>query len=483
MAASLALTDRHVKPSIPDKTMQDNDKAASPAATPVTRILVIEDDEAFRASVKRALELAGYQVSLFADAESAMEQMAAVAPAAVLTDLRLPKADGLFVLQRTREKDADLPVVLMTGHGDIPTAIQAIRSGAYDFLEKPFSRERLLAVMQRAADQYRLVQENRQLKTRLAESSGIDQIVRGDAAPLRELRDLILRLAPTPVDVLIHGETGTGKELVARCLHDFGRRSGNFVALNCAAIPESLFESELFGHEAGAFTGASKQRIGKIEHAKDGTLFLDEIEAMPLALQAKVLRVIQEREIERLGNNKPIHVNFRVVAATKVSLEDLAKKGEFRPDLFYRLNVASLKIPALRDRLGDILGLFQIFLQQASLRFQMPVPSLTPDQHQALLASRWPGNVRELKACAERMTLGLPIFVDGEPTASAPRSFDESVAMIERSLLEEALRRHGGSVKAACAELSLTPATMYRKLKALAVDPSAYKDPAADPAG
>jgi two-component system C4-dicarboxylate transport response regulator DctD len=196
-----------------------------------------------------------------------------------------------------------------------------------------------------------------------------------------------------------------------------------------------------------------------------------------------VLRVIQEREIERLGNNKPIPVNFRVVAATKVSLEDLAKKGEFRPDLFYRLNVASLKIPALRDRLGDILGLFQIFVQQASLRFQMPVPSLTPDQHQALLASRWPGNVRELKACAERLILGLPIFVDGEPTASAPRSFDESVAMIERSLLEEALRRHGGSVKAACAELSLTPATMYRKLKALAVDPSAYKDPSTDPAG
>jgi DNA-binding NtrC family response regulator len=455
---------------------------APPAPSNANRILVVEDDEAFSFSVKRSLELAGYQVSMFEDAESALAQLSAVAPNMVLTDLRLPLADGLFVLERAKEKNPELPVVLMTGHGDIPTAIQAIRLGAYDFLEKPFTRERLLAVVQRATDQFHLVQENRQLKTRLAESSGIDQIVRGDTTAVRELRDLILRLAPTPVDVLVNGETGTGKELVARCLHDFSKRTGNFVAVNCAAIPENLFESELFGHEAGAFTGAGKQRIGKIEHAKDGTLFLDEIEAMPLAAQAKVLRVLQEREVERLGNNKPIPVNFRVVAATKVSLEELSKRGEFRPDLFYRLNVASLKVPALRDRLGDILGLFQVFLKQASLRYQMSAASLTPDQHQALLSSQWPGNVRELKACAERMVLGLPIFVDGQPTASAPRSFDESVATIERSLLEEALRRNGGSVKAACVELSMTPATMYRKLKSLNVDPSAYKDAGAEPA-
>lgn len=451
-------------------------------AANASRILVVEDDEDFSATIKRSLELAGHQVSMFHDAESALTQLGSLKPNLVLTDLQLPVADGLFVLERAREKDPDLPVVLMTGHGDIPTAIQAIRLGAYDFLEKPFSRDRLLAVVQRATDQYHLVRENRQLKTRLAESSGIDQIVRGDTVAVRELRDLILRLAPTPVDVLINGETGTGKELVARCLHDFSKRPGNFVAVNCAAIPEQLFESELFGHEAGAFTGAGKQRIGKIEHAKDGTLFLDEIEAMPLALQAKVLRVLQEREVERLGNNKPIPVSFRVIAATKASLEDLSKKGEFRLDLYYRLNVASLKVPALRDRLGDILGLFQVFLKQASLRYQMAVPALSPEQHQSLLSSQWPGNVRELKACAERMILGLPIFVDGQPSASVPRSFDESVAIIERSLLEEALRRHGGSVKAACVELSLTPATMYRKLKALAVDPSAYKETAPDAA-
>jgi len=393
----------------------------------------------------------------------------------VLTDLRLPRADGLYLLDRVRERDPDLPVVLMTGHGDIPTAIQAIRAGVYDFLEKPFSRERLLAVIQRAADQRRLVKENQQLKLRLAASSGIDQVVRGDSPPVRELRDLILRVATKPVDVLIRGETGTGKELVARCLHDYGNRTGNFVAVNCAAVPEHLFESELFGHEAGAFTGATKARIGKIEHAKDGTLFLDEVEAMPLALQAKVLRVLQEREVERLGSNKSIPVNFRVVAATKVRLSELGTKGGFREDLFYRLNVAMLKVPPLRERLGDILPLFQIFLQQASLRYQMPVPGIGAEHHQALLSSRWPGNVRELKGCADRCVLGMPLFVDGGPATKAQMTFDESMSMIECSLLEASLRRQAGSVKAVCAELSLTPATLYRKLKTLGLDAASFK--------
>lgn len=450
--------------------------SVAPAAR---RVVVVEDDEMFRTSVERTLQLAGYAVVAFEDGDAALAYLAGHAASAVLTDLRMPSRDGMSVLEGVRAKDAELPVVMMTAHGDIPTAIQAIRAGAYDFVEKPFSRDQLIATVGRAAEQYALIAENRQLRLRLAASSGIDQIIRGEGAAIRALRDLVLRLAPTPADVLINGETGTGKELVARCLHDFSNRPGHFVAVNCAAVPENLFESELFGHEAGAFTGAGKQRIGKIEHARDGTLFLDEIEAMPLAMQAKVLRVLQEREVERLGNNKPIPVNFRVVAASKVELEEASHKNEFRLDLYYRLNVVSLRLPSLRDRIGDILGLFQIFLQQASLRYQMPVPSLTAEQHQALLSSRWLGNVRELKSCAERMILGLPIFVDGKATDSAPRSFDESVAMIERSLLEEALRRHGGSVRAAGTELALTSATIYRKLKALGVDPAHYK-PAAD---
>ena len=440
-----------------------------------SRILLVENDDAFRASVQRALELHGHRVSPFPDAESAMEGLAAVAPAMVLTDLRLPHADGLQLLERVREADPHLPVVVMSGHGDIPTAIRAVRAGAYDFLEKPFGRDRLLAAVQGACDDYRIVQESRQSTQRVAAASGIAGVVRGDAPGVRELRDMILRLAPKPVDVLVQGETGTGKELVARCLHDHGRRSGNFVAINCAAVPEHLFESELFGHEPGAFTGAAKVRVGKIEHAHDGTLFLDEVEAMPLAAQAKVLRVLQEREVVRLGSNRAIPVNLRVIAATKVSLAELGASGRFRQDLFYRLNVGMLRVPPLRERTGDIPGLFQFFLQQASLRYQMPVPEIRADAHQALLRARWPGNVRELKACAERTVLGMPLFVDGVSARVASPSFEESMAMIERSLLEVALRRHSGSVRAVCNELSLTPATIYRKLKASGLDLATFK--------
>jgi DNA-binding NtrC family response regulator len=455
----------------------------SPASLPErlsARVLLVEDDEAFRISMARSLELADYNVHTVDSAEAAALWLAHTLPDVVVSDLRLPQSDGLYVLSMAKQRDADLPVVLMTGHGDIPTAIQAIRDGAYDFLEKPFSRDRLLAIVGRATQQYRLTVENRRLKNRIAAASGIDQVLLGDSKAVRDLRDLILRLAPTPADVLIHGETGTGKELVARCLHDYGGRSGHFVAVNCAAIPEALFESELFGHEAGAFTGATRQRIGKIEHAKDGTLFLDEIEAMPLNLQAKVLRVLQEREIERLGSNKAVPVSFRVVAATKVSLDEASRNGSFRADLYYRLNVAALRLPALRERLDDVLTLFGTFLQQTSLRYQLPTPVLTPAERQALLSYRWPGNVRELRSGAERKLLGMPIFVDEADETRVTVTLEQQVALLERSLLEEALRRHGGSVRAACSELSVTSATMYRKLKALGIDASHFKADAAD---
>lgn len=440
------------------------------------RVVVIEDDEAFRQTVLRSLQLAGMEAVPFDDAESALAWLQRHAAAVVLTDLRLPGRDGLSVLESLRAQDAQLPVVLMTGYGDIPTAIQAIRSGAYDFIEKPFSRERLLSIIGRAADSRTLLLENQQLKRQLAATSGVAAILRGDSQPMRALRELVVRLAPTPADVLVQGETGTGKELVARCLHDFSRRMGPFVAVNCAAIPEDLFESELFGHEPGAFTGAGKQRVGKFEHAHNGTLFLDEIEALPLALQAKVLRVLQEREVERLGSNRPVQVNFRIVAATKVDLREMSARGLFRPDLFYRLNVVSLRVPPLRERLGDVVTLAEVFAEQAGLRFQMPVPPLTVEHHEQLLASTWPGNVRELKACIDRHVLCLPLFVDGAHASAAARSFEESMAMIERSLLEAALRRHGGSVRQAAQELRLSLATAYRRLKALGIEVTHFKD-------
>ncbi len=451
--------------------MSDTQATALPQQA--RRVVVVEDDDAFRAGLQRSLRLAGYEVCSFGDAESALAHLAGEPADAVLTDLRLPGADGLSLLQQSLQDDPQRPVILMTGHGDVATAVQAMRKGAFDFLEKPYGLDRLLALIGRAVEQYRLVAENRSLKQQLA--SGIEQVLVGQSRPMQALRELVLRLAPMPADVLLTGETGTGKELVARCLHDFSGRKGPFVAVNCAAVPESLFESELFGHEAGAFSGALKQRVGKFEHADGGTLFLDEIEAMPLALQAKVLRVLQEREVERLGGNKPMKVDFRVVTASKVELEEEAQQGRFRPDLFYRLNVAALRVPPLRERIDDVLPLFAAFQQQASLRFGMPDAAPPPALAQQLVASDWPGNVRQLKACAERHVLGLPVFDAQQGHTPARRTLAESVAIVERSLVEDALRRNQGVVKAAGAELGLSAATLYRKLKTLGIDSAALK--------
>ena len=310
------------------------------------RIVLIEDDAAFRAGVAATLRLAGYEVPEFAAADAALKDLAASAADLVITDLRLPGDDGLQVLQACRRQDVDLPVILMTGHGDVTTAVQAIQQGAYDFVEKPFGRDRLLTLVRRALQQRALALENRGLRRGLAAGAALAAMLCGDSAAMRALRALILRIAPTPVDVLVSGETGTGKELVARALHDFGGRRGAFVAINCAALPEQLIESELFGHEAGAFTGASRPRIGRIEHADRGTLFLDEIEAMPAPLQAKLLRVLQEREVQRLGSNQARAVDVRVVAASNAALEPMVADGRFRSDLFYRLNVVAITLAA-----------------------------------------------------------------------------------------------------------------------------------------
>ena len=441
------------------------------------RLILIEDELSFREGLEQALDLAGFEVLGFATPGPAMDAVGSTQPDAVLTDLRLPGMDGLEVLEACRQADADLPVVLMTGHADIPTAVQAIRNGAYDFLEKPFGRDRLVTLLRRAAGQHRLAVENRSLRARLAESAGLHEMLRGESAPMRELRDQIVRIAPTVADVLVSGETGTGKELVARALHNFGGRKGHFVAVNCAAIPEALFESELFGHQAGAFTGATKRRVGKVEHASQGTLFLDEIEAMPLALQAKLLRVLQEREVEPLGANKVVKVDLRVVAATNSSLVRMVEEGRFRVDLFYRLNVVTLQLPPLRDRRGDIPLLLQHFLRLAAMRFQLPEVEPTLETRENLLAHAWPGNVRELKSAAERLVLGMPAIAgasDSRPNDPG-RSLSAALESIERVLIEDALRRHQGNITRAGEELQINQATLYRKLKLHELDPEQYR--------
>jgi two-component system, NtrC family, C4-dicarboxylate transport response regulator DctD len=359
------------------------------------RVLVVEDDENVRIGVEQAVALAGFPVSAYASAADACADIVPGAPIVVVSDVRMPGMDGLQLLDRVMAVDAQIPVLLISGHADISTAVGAMRVGAYDFIEKPFSSEVIAARVARAVEKRRLTLEVEGLRASLRNWQGIEALVLGKSPAMAEVRKKIQRLANTSVSVLITGETGTGKELIARSLHDFSeRRDAHFVALNCGGLPEPVFESELFGHEAGAFTGAIKKRIGKIEWANGGTLFLDEIETMPVPLQIKMLRVLQERVIERLGANELIPVDCRIVAASKADLVELASDGRFRADLLYRLNVAQIELPPLRERREDVPLLFEHFVLAAARRFGTPAPLVTAAQLSELMTHAWPGNVR-----------------------------------------------------------------------------------------
>lgn len=317
------------------------------------KVLFIDDEKHIRQANRQTLELADLEVICHESAEDALPLLNREWLGVVVCDIRLPRMDGLHFLLEAQQLDKDLPVILITGHGDVSTAVQAMRDGAYDFIEKPYSAERLVKTVQRALEKRSLTLENRNLRRELEAHSTPGPRIIGKTPAMEKLRATISQVANTGADVLVLGETGTGKELVARSLHEHStRRTRNFVAVNCGALPETMIESELFGHEAGAFTDARSQRIGKIEHANGGTLLLDEIESMPLRVQIHLLRVLQERSLERLGSNQLIELDLRVVAATKVDLRHQAEMGGFREDLYYRLNVVRLEIPPPARKAG-----------------------------------------------------------------------------------------------------------------------------------
>ncbi|WP_213875077.1 sigma-54 dependent transcriptional regulator [Pseudomonas sp. dw_358] len=429
-------------------------------------VLIVEDDPHVLLGCQQALALEDIASEGVASAEQALQRVGVDFAGIIVSDIRLPGMDGLQLLARLKTLDPVLPVVLITGHGDISMAVGAMRSGAYDFMEKPFAPERLVEVVRRALAQRALALEVSALRQQLAGRQSLEQRIIGRSQAVQDLRELIANVADTSANVLIEGETGTGKELVARCLHDFSRRQPNpFVALNCGGLPESLFESEIFGHEANAFTGAGKRRVGKIEHAHRGTLFLDEVESMPQNLQIKLLRVLQERTLERLGSNQSIEVDCRVIAATKADLEQSSHDGQFRSDLYYRLNVVTLELPPLRERREDIVQLFQHFLQLAALRFDRETPMLDSQTLSRLMSHDWPGNVRELRNVAERHALGLPAFKHSGTATAQSLGFAEAVEAFERNLLNEALQRNDGNLSRACLELGMAKTTLFDKVK------------------
>ncbi|WP_240538465.1 sigma-54 dependent transcriptional regulator [Rhodoferax sp. PAMC 29310] len=440
-------------------------------------VLLVEDDPLVLLGADQALSLAGMTVITACDAETALRLLTTSTPDAVVSDIRLPGADGFELLRRVRELDHEVPVILMTGHGDIRMAVDAMHNGAYDFLEKPFSSDRLTEVVRRALEKRHLVLENRRLQALVGAQSVSDLI--GQAPAIVEAKRRINALGPTQVDILIRGETGTGKEVVARALHKASGRRGPFVAINCGALPESIFESEMFGHEAGAFTGAARKRIGKLEYARGGTVFLDEIESLPLSQQVKMLRVLQERRLERLGGNELVAIDCRFIAATKEDLKTLSEQGTFRADLFYRLNVAHISLPPVRERREDIPLLMAHCVRAAADRYGVNPPSLSQLQLATWQGQDWPGNVRELKNVADRLCLGL----EGD-AASTLANENDSPAMalqieaFEKHLIVQALTAHGGNVTLAAEHLKLPRKTLYDKVARYAIDTSVYRSPA-----
>ena len=452
----------------------------------MARILIIDDEEPIRFSLRGILEDEGYEVLEAATAEEGLEVADAERPDLVFLDIWLPGMDGLTAQARLKGNHPDLPVVMISGHGTIETAVSAIQQGAYDFIEKPLSLEKVVIVAARALEAGSLRRENQVLRTVLPEQ---DELI-GQSPVMLKFQELLARVAPTDVWVLLTGENGTGKELAARALHAGSRRAdAPMIAVNCAAIPEELIESELFGHEKGAFTSADQARAGRFEMANNGTLFLDEIGDMPLALQAKILRCIQEKAIEPVGSNTTQKVDVRIIAATNQNLVEAIEKGKFRRDLYYRLNVYPIIMPSLRERKEDIPLLAEHFaLRAAGEMGKVPV-TFTEATLEILKNHTWPGNIRELENCIERLTIiasGTAITPErlascavpgggdasrpSAPGSAFPLDLDRQLAETERDLILRALEETGGVQVKAAELLNISERSMWHRIKKLGIN-------------
>jgi two-component system response regulator HydG len=448
---------------------------------PVT-VLVVDDDEAHAQTLADALESSGYEPSVVLSGEAALTSLAESHPDIVLTDLRMADVDGMQILEAAREQ-GDTEVVMITGHASVETAVQAMAKGAAHYVTKPVNLAELRAVLKRLVDKQALRRRNADLEAQLDDRYGFEKII-GSSPPMQALFRTMRQVAPTDVTVLITGESGTGKELVARALHQNSRRSkASLVTLNCASLPESLLESELFGHERGAFTGASARKIGYIEYAQGGTLFLDEVGDMPLTTQVKMLRVLEAREINRLGSTETIPVDIRVIAATNKNLLEEVSAGRFREDLYFRLKVVSLELPPLRDRTVDIPPLTGSFLAELTELHGTRVKGMSPEVMRVLQAQPCPGNVRELRNIIENMVVtgsheilqpsDLPVGLAGVELPEAtpgPAPFDTWLAgrtarEVEKEHIRATLELVGGHRKQAAQLMAIGERTLFRKIK------------------
>ncbi len=438
----------------------------------VNSVAFVDDDEGVRLSNSQSLELAGLTVHPFARAADALKVIDEKFAGVVVSDIAMPQMDGRAFFARIAAVDPHIPVIFITGHANVSDAVGSMMKGAYDYLEKPYGADRLVQSVRRALDARQLVLDDRHLAS-TTPSCDTDMLI-GKSAVMERLRADIRRVAETEVAILLEGETGTGKGVVARLIHrGSARRIHPFKPIDFAAIPEAFIESELFGHEAGSFGAGGRRRVGRIEAANKGTIFLDEIESLPLSLQGRLLRVLEEREITPLGANDPRGVDARIIAATKENLHDLVDQGALRKDLFYRLNTVHLHVPALRDRREDIPLLFNHFLVEAAARFRLPRPALTDPVRARLLDHHWPGNVRELQHYAENVALGMV----GEEAASKPwqPSLQQRVDQYEAQLIADALEDHSGDVRQTISSLAIPRKTFYDKLKRYEIDINRFR--------
>jgi DNA-binding NtrC family response regulator len=448
-------------------------------------ILVVDDESAQRGAIAGYLRKQGFAVEESADGASAIARVRAQHVDLVLTDFRMPDMSGQEVLRAVREINPDIPVVVITAYGSVESAVEIMKSGAFDYVQKPVELEELLLIIERARDHRMLVSENRILREQLAERYSFDNIISRSGA-MEDVLNTAGRVAASKASVLVRGESGTGKELIARAIHTAsGRSSKPFVVVNCAALPESLFESELFGHEKGAFTGAERQRIGKFEQADHGTLFIDEVGDIPSSIQVKLLRVLQFGEIERVGGSETLKPDVRIVAATNRDLESMIAEGSFREDLYYRLNVVTIHLPPLRKRREDIAPLAQEFIRKYAVLNGKPVHSLSHEAMDLLARYDFPGNVRELENIIQRAvvltreetvtTRDLPADIAATPAAAPPPDdtlleigdLTERVEALERILIGKALERSGGNQVKAADLLCISERTLRYKIAKL----------------
>ncbi len=450
----------------------------------MSEILIVEDKDALRRVMRLTLEAAGYAVAEAADARSAINDISSVRYKLILTDLRMPNGSGLDVLRAARSADPEVPVIVMTAFGSIDEAVQAMKDGAHDFLQKPVDSNHLLLLVERALDQARLRTENVLLREEWSRRYGFPRIL-GESDSMKRVVSETQRVAQTEATVLLLGESGTGKELFARAIHHLSpRRDKAFVAINCAAIPETLIENELFGHERGAFTGANDRRQGKFELASGGTVFLDEIGELPLTVQGKLLRAIEEKAIDRIGGKAPVNVDVRVVAATNKDLKTAVETGEFRGDLFFRLAVFPIEVPPLRERGEDVVLLAQHFASQIGKELRRRPAELSAAAISALKSHRWPGNVRELENAIERACiLSDSLILEPEDLGfgNSPAELDildrfdlsgslaevgqRALQLVERKRIRAALESNQGNKGNTAEELGISYKTLLNKIK------------------